>query len=58
MAALTEHEPHQVKKAFASGWIGSALEYYDFCIYALAAALIFPQPVFPLGSRLPSELDG
>ena len=45
-----EHEPHgrhQTKKATASGWIGSALEYYDFFIYATAASLIFPQIFFP-----------
>ena len=34
-------------KATASGWIGSALEYYDFFIYATAASLIFPQIFFP-----------
>jgi MFS family permease len=50
MASQTDHEPkgrHQTKKATASGWIGSALEYYDFFIYATAASLIFPQIFFP-----------
>jgi len=52
MASPIEHEPHgthQTKKATASGWIGSALEYYDFFIYATAASLVFPQIFFPKG---------
>jgi len=52
MGTLTDHEPdgeHQTRKATASGWIGSALEYYDFFIYATAASLIFPQIFFPKG---------
>jgi len=53
MGTPTEHEPHGVhetRKAAASGWIGSALEYYDFFIYASAAALVFPQIFFPSGN--------
>src|SRR6516162_309601 len=50
MASAAEHEPHgthQTRKATWSGWIGSALEYYDFFIYATAASLVFPQLFFP-----------
>src|SRR5215469_2092374 len=50
MSTAGDHEAHgrsQTKKAAASGWIGSALGYYDFFIYATAASLIFPQIFFP-----------
>src|SRR5580658_8048345 len=53
MAKPTVHEPqgrHQTRIAAASGWIGSALEYYDFFIYATAASLVFPQMFFPSGN--------
>jgi MFS family permease len=53
MASTTDPPPRkasQTQKAAASGWIGSALEYYDFFIYATGASLIFPEIFFPKGN--------
>ena len=47
--AATADAVSQARKAAAGGWVGSALEYYDFFVYATAASLVFPQIFFPAG---------
>ena len=42
----------KVRKIAAASMAGTALEYYDFSIYGLAAVLIFPQLFFPEGDSL------
>ncbi|OLL31258.1 MFS transporter [Burkholderia sp. SRS-W-2-2016] len=49
-ASQASQHGDQSRKAAASGWIGSALEYYDFFIYATASALVFPQIFFAKGN--------
>ena len=50
-ASIPEQEAgrRDPRKAAMSGWIGSALEYYDFALYSLSAALVFPTVFFPSG---------
>lgn len=44
------HSPADIKKAISSVLLGTALEYADFALYGLAAAIIFPEIFFPSSS--------
>jgi MHS family metabolite:H+ symporter-like MFS transporter len=40
-------KPKEIARAIVSGWAGTSLEYFDFQLYGLAAALVLPSLFFP-----------
>lgn len=47
LAADPEVTPAELRRTSISSWLGSALEYMDFTLYTLAAALVFGPLFFP-----------
>lgn len=52
MAASTQFDPKQARRAGFASFVGTAIEWYDFYTYATAAALIFGSAFFPGTDRL------
>jgi MFS family permease len=46
-AASKRKVPPGALKAYAASLTGTSLEYYDFAIYSVASALVFPKVFFP-----------
>lgn len=47
MVSVAPAEQKTLRRLMAAGLVGSSLEWYDFFIYATAAALVFPKLFFP-----------
>ena len=56
LAPTTASGGSHARKAAIAAWIGSALEYYDFFVYGVVAALIFPRIFFPPGDPTAATL--
>ena len=52
----TQPTPRAPRKLMAAGLVGSSIEWYDFFIYATAAALVFGELFFPGASPLVGAL--
>ncbi|MEV8440153.1 MFS transporter [Actinosynnema sp. NPDC051121] len=52
MVTTAPPQRRTLRRLMAAGLVGSSLEWYDFFIYATAAALVFPKLFFPEASPL------
>lgn len=49
-------ERRNLRRVLSAGIVGSTLEYYDFLLYSIASAVVFPVLFFPQGDRLVGTL--
>jgi MFS family permease len=47
MSGSGDHSRTQLRRAVTSSYLGSVIEYYDFLLYATAAAVVFNKVFFP-----------
>ncbi|MBI5517330.1 MAG: MHS family MFS transporter [Deltaproteobacteria bacterium] len=51
-----EQRRQQLRRAIVASAIGTAIEWYDFFLYGVAAALVFPRVFFPQSDALTGQL--
>ena len=51
MTALPPRQPTSIVKVVAASMAGTTVEWYDFFLYGVAAAVVFPAVFFPPRTR-------
>lgn len=55
-ASSAPTDRRNLRRVLSAGIVGSTLEYYDFLLYSIASAVVFPVLFFPQGDRLVGTL--
>ncbi len=55
--AVLAEQGRQVRRAVIASTVGTSIEWYDFILYSVATALVFPALFFPASTPLSGELQ-